>query len=94
MKNYCVYILASKRNGALYIGVTNNLKRRVFEHKNKLAEGFTEKYNVSSLVYYEQTENIEAAIEREKRIKKWNREWKLRLIEDNNSDWKDLSEEL
>ena len=84
MKKYFVYILASKRNGTLYIGVTNDLIRRVYEHKNNLIGGFTNKYNVHRLVYYEQFDNIEYAIQREKRLKKWNRTWKLKLIEKEN----------
>ena len=94
MKYYFVYILASKRNGTLYTGVTNNLCRRIYEHKNNLVDGFTKKYNVKILVYYEQTENIESAIAREKCIKKWNRNWKINLIEEINPEWKDLSLEL
>ncbi len=94
MKYYYVYILASKRNGTLYTGVTNDLLRRMYEHKNNLVDGFTKKYNVKMLVYYEQTTDIESAISREKCIKKWNRNWKIKLIETNNSEWKDLSLEL
>ena len=90
MKQYCVYILASKRNGTLYIGVTSHLKQRIQEHKQKLVEGFTKKYGVTMLVYYEQTENIMSAIEREKQMKKWNRNWKIRLIEKKNPQWQDL----
>jgi putative endonuclease len=77
MKQYYVYILASKKNGTLYIGVTNNLLKRVYQHKKKLVEGFTKKYNVDKLVYFEQTKNIYSAIQREKQLKKWNRKWKL-----------------
>ena len=87
---YWVYILASKIGGTLYIGVTNDLIRRVFEHREKRAEGFTKKYHVSDLVYFEQHTNIEAAIHREKRLKKWNRAWKIRLIEESNPNWTDL----
>ncbi len=94
MRNYYVYILASKRNGTLYTGVTNNLIKRVHEHKNDAVDGFTKKYSVKMLVYYEQTEDVLSAISREKCIKKWNRSWKLNLIEDFNSEWKDLSLEL
>ena len=90
MKNYYVYILASKRNGTLYIGATSNLIRRIQEHKQKAVKGFTEKYNVNKLVYYEQTEDIHSALSREKALKKWNREWKIKLIEKENSNWKDL----
>ncbi len=94
MKYYYVYILASKRDGTLYTGVTNDLLRRVCEHKNSLIDGFTKKYNIKMLVYYEQTTNIGSAIAREKCIKKWNRLWKRRLIEKENPEWKDLSLEL
>jgi len=94
MKYYYVYILASKRDGTLYIGVTNDLLRRVHEHKNSLIDGFTKKYKVKDLVYFEQTTDIESAISREKCIKKWNRLWKRRLIEKENPEWKDLSLEL
>jgi putative endonuclease len=89
-KIYCVYILASKRNGTLYIGVTSNLLKRVWEHKEKIVRGFTKKYNVDKLVYYEQTGNVIAAIEREKQLKKWRRKWKLELIEKENPRWEDL----
>ena len=94
MKQYYVYIMASKRNGTLYIGVTNDLVRRVYEHKNKLVKGFTAKYNVNQLVYFESTPEIESAILREKQLKKWKRKWKLELIEKMNPGWKDLYEEL
>ncbi|QQS38818.1 GIY-YIG nuclease family protein [Candidatus Woesebacteria bacterium] len=90
-KTYYVYILASKRNGTLYIGVTNNLERRMYEHKHHLIKGFTQKHNVSMLVYFEVTNDIEAALVREKQLKKWNRTWKLELIESVNPEWKDLS---
>jgi putative endonuclease len=90
VKNYYVYILASQRNGTLYIGVTNDLVRRVYEHKKGLFEGFTKKYRVHQLVYYECTPNINAAVEREKQMKKWRREWKLELIDKNNPFWEDL----
>jgi Predicted endonuclease containing a URI domain len=92
-KNYFVYILASKRNGTLYIGVTNNLERRMYEHKNKLIGGFTKKYSVDKLVHYEMTNDVRSAIQREKQLKKRNRKWKLELIEKENPEWKDLSEE-
>lgn len=85
-----VYILASRRNGTLYVGVTNNLIRRVWEHKQNLTNGFTKKYTVHTLVYYELYSDILHAIAREKEIKKWKRRWKLQLIEKNNPDWKDL----
>jgi putative endonuclease len=93
MNTYYVYILASKRNGTLYIGVTNDLSRRLAEHKNKLISGFTAKYNVHTLVYYESTSDINSAISREKQIKEWKRTWKIELIEKENPDWKDLSED-
>ncbi|PIP64763.1 endonuclease [Candidatus Roizmanbacteria bacterium CG_4_9_14_0_8_um_filter_34_12] len=92
--SYCVYILASQRNGTLYIGITNNLARRVWEHKNQKADGFTKKYEVHHLVYYEIHENPESAITREKQIKKWNRLWKIRIIEEKNPEWKDLYQEI
>lgn len=85
-----VYILASKKNGTLYIGVTEDLKRRVWEHKNNLVKGFTEKYGVHMLVYYEQYENIEEAILKEKQMKKWNRYWKIKLINKVNPGWRNL----
>ena len=94
MKKSYVYILASERNGTLYIGITNDLIRRVYEHKNNLIEGFTSKYNVQRLVYYEQFDNIEYAIQREKRLKKWYRKWKLELIEKSNPNWNDLYTDL
>jgi len=90
MKQYFVYILASKRNGTLYAGVTNNLIKRVWEHKNNVIEGFTQKYNVRKLVYYEITDDVDSAIIREKQMKKWRRQWKIELIEKSNPEWKDL----
>lgn len=90
MKYYYVYILTNKRNGTLYTGVNNNLLRRVIEHKRKTNKGFTEKYNINKLVWYEQHTDINAAIQREKLIKRWLRKWKLELIEETNPDWKDL----
>ena len=92
MKSYYVYMLASKRNGTLYIGVTNDLIRRVYEHKQGLVEGFTKKYKVDRLVFFEDTNDVESAITREKRLKKWNRKWKIELIEKQNPEWKDLYE--
>ncbi len=91
MNNYYVYILTNKTNTTLYIGMTNDLKRRLYEHKNKLIPGFTEKYNVNKLVYFEQTTDVKSAIQREKNLKKWNREWKLELIKKTNPAFKDLS---
>ena len=92
MKTYYIYIFASKRNGTLYIGITNDLTRRVFEHKTGLINGFAKKYSVNKLVYFESTNDVNAAILREKRLKKWKRQWKIELIEKSNPDWKDLSE--
>ena len=94
MKSFYVYILASKPGGTLYIGVTNSLRRRLEEHASGNGSKFTKKYNVHLLVYYEQTENIESAIRREKNLKKWNRQWKVELIEKENPEWKNLSDEL
>lgn len=94
MKNYYVYILASKRNGTLYIGITSDILKRVWEHKNKAVKGFTGKYNVTRLVYYECYDDPENAILREKRLKKWKRKWKLELIEKTNPEWNDLYEEF
>jgi len=93
MHSCYVYILTSKRNGTLYIGVTDDIIRRVQEHKNNINEGFTQQYNVHTLVYYEQYGSIESAIIREKRLKKWNRKGKLELIEKVNPEWRDLYED-
>ena len=93
-KQYFVYILFSKRNGTLYIGVTNDLKRRVYEHKNKLVQGFTAKYGVDKLGYFEVGEDIEAALLREKQLKKTNRQRKIALIESVNPEWRDLYDEI
>jgi putative endonuclease len=93
-KYYYVYILASQRNGTLYIGVTDNLARRVLEHKDNVVEGFTKRYNIHTLVYHEQYENPESAIQREKQLKKWERRWKIALIEMNNPRWEDLYNDL
>jgi len=90
----CVYMLASKRNGTLYVGVTSNLCKRIWQHKNDLVEGFTRKYKVHVLVWYELHTSMESAISREKVIKKWRRQWKLDVIESENPDWKDLYEGL
>ena len=89
-RNYWVYILASRIGGTLYIGVTNDLVRRVHEHRTKTVDGFSKRYNVCRLVYFEQFDDIEFAIRREKRLKKWNRTWKIRLIEERNPHWADL----
>lgn len=94
MNQYYVYILASKRNGTLYIGVTSELVKRVWQHKNKVADGFTKRYNVNTLVYFEDTTDINTALAREKQLKKWNRAWKIRLIEQQNPGWVDLYEKL
>ncbi|MEI6498771.1 MAG: GIY-YIG nuclease family protein [bacterium] len=89
---YYTYILASKKNGVLYIGVTSNLEKRIYEHKKHIYKGFTDKYFVGKLVYYEETPDINSAISREKQMKKWNREWKENLINKDNPNWEDLSE--
>ncbi len=94
MKTYYVYILASKKRGTLYIGMTNDLARRIHEHKLKENSGFSKMYNTNNLVYYESTNSVESAINREKILKHWKREWKINLIEENNPEWKDLSEEF
>ena len=91
---YYVYILANQKNGTLYIGVTNDLLRRVYEHKNNVIKGFTKKYHIQDLVYFEATQDIEGAILREKQLKTWNRQWKIRLIEKDNPEWKDLYQDL
>ena len=93
MKQYFVYILTNWNNKVMYIGVTNNLQRRLYEHQNALVEGFTKEYNVHKLVYYEVTTDVEAAIAREKQLKGWRREKKNALVESMNPTWKDLSEE-
>ena len=89
-KQPAVYILASKRNGTLYIGVTSNLVKRIWEHKNNMVEGFTKRYTVHRLVWYELHESMESALTREKRLKNWKRKWKLELIETRNPKWLDL----
>ena len=94
MKKPSVYILASKKNGTLYIGVTSDLIKRIWQHKNKVVSGFTEDYQVNSLVYFEQLDDMENAITREKVLKKWNRAWKIRLIEKTNPNWMDLFDEI
>lgn len=90
MKKYYVYILTNKFRTVFYIGVTGNIEQRIYQHKNKLIEGFTQKYNVDELVYVEETTDIESAIKREKQIKKWNRDWKIKLIKSQNPEMKNL----
>ena len=90
-KTCAVYIMTNYSETTLYIGVTSNLEKRIWEHKNKVIKGFTNKYNVNKLVYFELTDSIESAIKREKQLKRWHREWKLNLIKENNPDFKDLS---
>jgi putative endonuclease len=94
LMNYYIYIMASQRKGTLYVGVTNNLLRRIHEHRNDLVGGFTQEHKVHRLVYWEYTDDIMSAITREKQIKKWNRQWKINLIERGNPTWRDLYEEL
>ena len=94
MKAYYVYLMASKKNGTLYTGVTNDLRRRVWQHKNDIQEGFTKKYGVHRLVWYEETTDIKEAIQREKQMKKWRRQWKIDLINKENPDWDDLYDAL
>ena len=94
MKRYYVYILTSQYNGTLYIGVTSNLIKRIWEHKNKIVKGFASKYGVDKLVYFEEFQDITLAIHREKRLKEWKREWKLNLIEQANPQWFDLYSEI
>jgi putative endonuclease len=90
MKQPCIYILASGRNGTLYAGVTSDLIKRVWEHKNNIVAGFTKRYGVHTLVWYEVHETMESAIRREKAIKEWKRKWKIQLIEEKNPNWADL----
>ena len=94
MKQPCVYILASRRNGTLYVGVTSNLPQRVWQHKDNAVAGFTSRYGVHTLVWYESHETMESAIVREKAIKEWKRAWKLALIEKTNPAWRDLYKDL
>lgn len=91
MKEYSVYILTNN-SGTLYVGMTNNLPRRIYEHKNKLNDGFTKKYNIGKLVYFENVDSKEAAMKRERQLKNWHRQWKINLIESVNKDWNDLAE--
>jgi putative endonuclease len=92
--NYFVYLLASRRHGALYLGVTNNLLRRVYEHRSKLLRGFTAKYGVDRLVWFETHDDVNEAARRETQIKKWRRDWKIALIESDNPDWRDLYDQI
>ncbi len=94
MKQYYTYILTNKKDGTLYVGVTSNLIKRVYEHKNKFVDGFTKKYHLDKLVHYEIFNDPKNAIQREKRLKKWDRNWKVELIEKDNPHWKDLYESL
>lgn len=94
MKSYYVYIITNKFNGVLYIGVTNNLVRRIFEHKHKMVDGFSKKYNLTKLVYFEETSDVNSALKREKQLKNWHRDWKIKIINDINPGWKDLSVEM
>jgi len=94
MKQYYVYLLASEQNGTLYTGITSDLKKRIWEHKNNIIKSFTKKYDVHNLVYYEIHGDVEQALLREKKIKKWRRTWKLKLIESMNPKWEDLYDEL
>jgi len=93
-KQPCVYILASRRNGTLYVGVTSDLAKRIWEHKSDVVKGFTERYRVHTLVWFEQRDTMESAIAREKAIKEWKRRWKLELIERQNPEWRDLYAEI
>jgi len=93
-RTYYVYLLTNWNNKVIYVGITNDLERRIYEHKEKCVKGFTEKYNVNKLVYYEQTPDINAALNREKEIKKWRREKKNRLVVNTNPLWRDLSEDF
>lgn len=94
MKKYYVYILTNFRDTTFYIGVTNNLSKRLLEHKNKLIKGFTSKYNLNKLVYFEETSDIKSAIQKEKQLKNWRREWKINLIKNKNPNLRDLSEDF
>ena len=91
---YFVYIMAKARNSTFYVGITSDLQKRVWEHKNEVADSFTKKHNIKNLVYYEIFDNPENAIRREKRLKKWNRSWKMKVIEEMNPNWEDLYEKI
>jgi len=90
----CVYMLTNQRNGTLYVGVTSNLPKRVWQHKNKIVKGFTEKYGLDKLIWFEMHETMESAILREKAVKFWKRKWKLEAIESSNPDWRDLYDDI
>lgn len=92
--SYFVYIMASRKNGTLYIGMTNDLVRRVYEHKSGITGGFTRQHGIHTLVHYEQTDDVFSAIRREKQLKKWYRKWKIKLIEESNPKWRDLYDEI
>jgi len=94
MKNYYVYILTNQENSVLYIGITNDLVRRLYEHKEHLIQGFTDNYNCVKLVYYETCSDVNSAIAREKQLKNWHRQWKINLIEQDNPHWKDLTQDF
>ena len=94
IKQPAVYILASKKNGTLYVGVTSDLVKRIWEHKNDLIKGFTKRYKIHDLVWYELHDNMDAAIEREKNMKEWKRAWKVKLIEESNPKWNDLYDSI
>ena len=94
MKQYCVYILTNKDNLVFYIGFTSNLPQRIYQHKNGITDGFTKEYNVKKLVYFEQTEDVQSALRREKQLKNWHRDWKINLIQKFNPKWKDLTDSL
>ncbi|MEJ2697444.1 MAG: GIY-YIG nuclease family protein [Candidatus Sulfobium sp.] len=93
-ENFYVYIMASQKRGTLYIGITSNLTKRVYEHRNGIVEGFSKRYAIHRLVYYEVARDAETALSRERQMKKWNRTWKLRLIEAQNPEWRDLYDDL
>lgn len=93
-KQYFVYILAKARNSTFYVGITSDLPKRIWEHKNGVADGFTKKHGIKTLVHFEIFNDPENAIKREKRLKKWNRTWKMKLIEEHNPDWRDLYEDI
>jgi putative endonuclease len=93
-KTFCVYLLASRKNGTLYLGVTSDLAKRVYQHKNKMISGFSSRYDVTNLVWFETCEDALTAIAREKELKKWRRAWKIRLIEESNPEWRDLLSEI